>query len=126
MYRYKELENVNLGLLRDAAEKLVLMLSPFVPHICEEMWEGLGFTEPVFNAGWPSFNEEALAKESIEIVVQINGKVKAKLEVPSGLSKEEFEQECLGTDSVKALIDNRTVVKIVAVPGKLINFVVKE
>lgn len=126
MYRYKELENVNLGLLRDAAEKLVLMLSPFVPHICEEMWEGLGFTEPVFNAGWPSFNEEALAKESIEIVVQINGKVKAKLEVPSGLSKEEFEQECLGTDSVKALIDNKTVVKIVAVPGKLINFVVKE
>ncbi len=125
MYRYKELEDVNLGLLRSAAEKLVLLLSPFIPHACEEMWEGLGFTELIYHAQWPSFDEAALVKDSIEIVVQINGKVRAKLEVPSGLSKEEFEKICMDNDTVKDLVKDKAVVKVIAVPRKLLNIVVK-
>ncbi len=125
IYRYKELEDVNLGLLRAAAEKLVLLLSPFTPHLCEELWEGLGFVEPIYHAAWPVYDEKALVKDSIEIVVQINGKVRAKMEVPSGLSKEEFEKTCMEEPSVKALVEGKNVVKVIAVPGKLLNIVVK-
>ena len=125
MYRYKELENVNMGLLRDASEKLVLILSPFVPHICEEMWEGLGFEELVYLAKWPTFDEAALVKDSIEIVVQINGKVKEKMDVPTGLDKKTFEDLCMADEKVKALIAGKNVVKVIAVPGKLLNIVVK-
>ncbi len=125
IYRYKELEDINLGLLRDSIEKLVLIMSPFTPHVCEEMWEGLGFTEPVYRASWPGYDEKALVKDSIEIVVQINGKVRSKLEVPSGLSKEEFEKVCMDDPSVKSLVNGKDVIKIIAVPGKLLNIVVK-
>ena len=125
MYRYKELDNVNMGLLRDATEKLVLLLSPFVPHIAEEMWEGLGKDSYVCKAEWPSYDESALVHDTIEIVAQINGKVREKLEVPNGLSKDELSKLALGNDKVKSLIDGKEVVKVIAVPGKLVNIVIK-
>ncbi len=125
LYRYKELEDVNLGLLRDATAKLVLLLSPFTPHVCEEMWEGLGYTEAIYNAPWPQYDEAALTLDSVEIVVQVNGKVKAKLQVGADLSKEEFQAQCMEAPAVKALTDGKTVVKVIAVPGKLINIVIK-
>ncbi|MCQ2552256.1 MAG: leucine--tRNA ligase [Clostridia bacterium] len=125
LYRYKELEDVNMGLLRDATEKLVLMLSPFVPHIAEEMWEGLGFTESTYHQAWPKYDETQLVKDTVEIVVQLNGKVKAKLDVATGLSKEEFEKTCMDDENVKALLAGKEIVKVIAVPGKLLNVVVK-
>ncbi|MBQ3921457.1 MAG: class I tRNA ligase family protein, partial [Firmicutes bacterium] len=125
MYRYKDLEDVNLGLMADAAEKLVLLLSPFVPHICEEMWEGLGHGSSLYHADWPVCDEGALVKDSVEIVLQVNGKVRDKLEVPAGLGKEEFQEYVMATDNAKALCEGKQVVKIIAVPGKLVNLVVK-
>lgn len=125
MYRYKELEDVNMGLLRDATEKLVLLISPFVPHIAEEMWEGLGFADFVYNEKWPTYDEAAMVKDTVEIVIQINGKVREKLEVPTGLSKDDFEKLCMADDKVKKLVDGKDVVKVIAVPGKLLNIVVK-
>ena len=125
MYRYKDLEDVNLGLMADAAEKLVLLLSPFVPHICEEMWEGLGHGSSLYHADWPVCDEGALVKDSVEIVLQVNGKVRDKLEVPAGLGKEEFQEYVMATDNAKALCEGKQIVKIIAVPGKLVNLVVK-
>ncbi len=125
MYRYKELDDVNMGMLRDATEKLVLVLSPFAPHICEEMWEGLGMEGLIYHAQWPTFDPAALVKDSVEIVVQINGKIREKLDVPSGLSKEDFEKTVLEDASVKALTDGHNIVKVVAVPDKLVNIVIK-
>jgi leucyl-tRNA synthetase len=125
MYRYKELDDVNMGMLRDATEKLVLVLSPFAPHICEEMWEGLGMEGLIYHAKWPTFDPAALVKDSVEIVVQINGKIREKLDVPSGLSKEDFEKTVLEDASVKALTDGHNIVKVVAVPDKLVNIVIK-
>lgn len=125
LYRYKELDDINMGLLRDATEKLVILLSPFTPHICEEMWEGLGNDTEVYFAKWPEYNEAALVKESIEIVVQINGKVKDRLNVSANLSKEDFENECMNNEKVKALIDGKNIVKVISVPDKLLNIVVK-
>ena len=125
MYRYKELDDINLGLLADATEKLVLMLAPFVPHIGEEMWEGIGGEGLVYDAKWPEVDESMLVKDSVEIVVQINGKVREKAEVPAGLDKAGLEETVLAMDSVKALMEGKNVVKVIAVPGKLVNIVVK-
>ena len=125
MYRYKELEDVNLGLLADCADKLVLLLSPFVPHICEEMWQGLSHSESVYLAKWPQCNEAALVKDMQEIVVQINGKVRERMEVPASLDKQAFADYLMEQDQVKALLEGKEVVKIIPVPGKLLNLVVK-
>lgn len=125
MYRYKELEDINLGLLADCADKLVLLLAPFVPHVCEEMWQGLGHGESVYTAKWPQYDESALVKDVQEIVVQINGKVKERIEVPAGMERQEFADYLMEQDKVKALLEGKEVVKIVPVPGKLLNLVVK-
>ncbi|MBO5516668.1 MAG: leucine--tRNA ligase, partial [Firmicutes bacterium] len=125
MYRYKELDDINLGLLADATEKLVLMLAPFVPHIAEEMWEGIGGEGLVYDAKWPEVDESMLVKDTVEIVVQINGKVREKADVPAGLDKAGLEEAVLAMDSVKALMEGKNVVKVIAVPGKHVNIVVK-
>ena len=125
MYRCKQAEAPNHALLREAAEKLVLLLSPFVPHICEEMWEKLGHSSAVYFESWPSYDEDALKLDTVEIVVQINGKVKMKADVDSSLSREALTDQMLEDESVKALIEGKNVVKVIAVPGKLVNIVVK-
>ena len=125
MYRYKELEDINLGLLADATEKLVLMLAPFVPHIGEEMWEGLGYSESLYRHPWPECDESALVKDTEEIVIQVNGKVRDRMDVPSGLSRDDLAAYCTDTEAVKNLTEGKQVVKMIAVPGKLFNIVVK-
>ncbi len=125
MYRYKELDDINLGLLADATDRLVRMLSPFVPHVAEEMWMSLGHKDSVYLASWPGYDPEALVLAAVEVVVQINGKVREHLEVPSGLDKEAFTQTLLSDERVKALLENKEIIKYIAVPDKLINIVVK-
>ena len=125
MYRYKELDDINVGLLLDAAEKTVLMLSCFIPHTAEELWQAMGHEVMAYSTMWPECDESALVKSTIEIVVQINGKLKDKLEVPAEISREELEKIALESEKVKALIEGKTVVKTIAVPGKLVNVVVK-
>ena len=125
MYRYKETEAPNYALMREAAVKLVLVLSPFVPHICEEMWQKLGFEHSLYFEKWPEYDESALVLDTVEIVVQLNGKVKMKADVASGLSREELADIMLADERVKELTAGKNVVKVVAVPGKLVNIVVK-
>ncbi|MCL1810087.1 MAG: leucine--tRNA ligase [Clostridiales bacterium] len=125
LYRYKEKGAVNKGLVRDALNNLVLLLAPMTPHICEEMWEHLGNTEPIYRASWPAYDEEAMIRDEIEIVIQLNGKVKEKLNVPANLEKAEFEREVMENDKVKLLLEGKAVVKTIAVPNKLINIVTK-
>ena len=125
IYRYKEADEVNPGLLGKACKDLILILSPFVPHICEEMWEHIGQLESVSAMKWPEFDEEALVRDSVEIVVQINGKVKEKLMVAASADKDELEKIALESDKIKGLTAGKQVVKVIAVPGRLINIVVK-
>ena len=125
MYRYKETEAPNYALMREAAVKLVLVLSPFVPHICEEMWQKLGFEHSLYFEKWPEYDESALVLDTVEIVVQLNGKVKMKADVASGLSREELADIMLADERVKELTAGKNVVKVIAVPGKLVNIVVK-
>ncbi len=125
MYRYKETEAPNYALMKEAAVKLVLVLSPFVPHICEEMWQKLGFETSLYFEKWPEYDESALVLDTVEIVVQLNGKVKMKADVANGLSREELADIMLADERVKELTAGKNVVKVIAVPGKLVNIVVK-
>ena len=125
LYKYKELEDANQAFMKKAIETLVVILSPFTPHICEEMWEGLGYTDSLHDVAWPAYDEAALVKDTVEIVVQINGKVKEKLHVANGLSRDDLQTEALSDDKVKALIEGKNVVKVIAVPNKLVNIVIK-
>ncbi|NLY70695.1 MAG: leucine--tRNA ligase, partial [Clostridiales bacterium] len=125
LYRYKSLENLNLGLLKHSIKCLVLMLSPFTPHICEEMWEHLGNEQSLYFEKWPEYDEDELVRDEVEIVIQINGKVKERAHVASGLSKEEFLNKVMENERVKALLEGKDIIKTIPVPDKLVNIVVK-
>lgn len=105
-------------------EGFVKLLSPIAPHIAEELWEKLGHTDStIAYEAWPAYDEAKLKDDEIEIVIQINGKVKAKLVVPANTNKDALEQIAMDDDKVKAQIDGKTVRKVIAVPGKLVNIV---
>ena len=124
MYRYKETEHADSGLLKDCADRLVLILAPFVPHLGEEMWQRLGHEQSVYFEKWPDYDEEALVLDTVEIVVQINGKLKHRMHVASDLSREELSEQVLADEAVQELTAGKTVKKVIAVPGKLVNIVV--
>ncbi len=125
LYKYKEGEKVNVPLLKHAIECLVIVLSPFAPHISEEMWEILNHEGSLSEVSWPSYDENALVLDTVEIVVQINGKVKTKMNVKNGLSREEFSEYAMNSEAIKELTAGKDVVKVIAVPGRLLNIVVK-
>lgn len=125
LYKYKELAASNYAIVKDCIENLIVILSPFTPHICEEMWQHLGHDTSVYQEPWPQYDEKALIKDTVEIVVQINGRIKEKLNMPNDLDKNEFEKAAMEDEKVKALVDGLNIVKVVSVPGKLINIVVK-
>ena len=124
MYRYKE-GQVNEGLYGAAVRNLVIMLAPFVPHVTEEIWEHLGYGGSVHDQPWPDYDEKALVKDTVEIVVQITGKIKEKINIAGDSSREEMEKIAVENDKIKALTEGKNIVKIIAVPNKLINIVVK-
>jgi leucyl-tRNA synthetase len=117
------------GLSRSALDQvlpsLVLLLGPFAPYMAEELWEQLGRTGPVFKQTWPAF-DEALEKEDAAVVVlQVNGKVRGHISVPFGTPKEELERLALIDPKTQASISGKQVVKVIVVPDKLVNIVVK-
>ncbi len=124
MYKYKD-GQVNVPLFRFALKQLLLLLAPFTPHVCSEMWEDMAFGGDIYDVAWPEYDEDALQQDTVEIVVQINGKVKAKMDVDANLDREALANQVMESDSVKALLEGKNVVKIIAVPGKLVNVVAK-
>ena len=108
----------------EAARALVVMLAPFAPHVAEELWEMLGGRESVFRQPWPAADAALAAEDSLEIVVQVNGKVRGRLQVPRGTPETELRSRALAEPRVQGWIEGRTVRKLVVVPDKLINIVV--
>ncbi|WMM31109.1 leucine--tRNA ligase [Shouchella clausii] len=105
-------------------EGFVKLLSPVAPHIAEELWEKLGHTDTITYEAWPTYDESLLVENEVEVVVQMNGKVKTKLVINKGASKEEMEAAALADEKVQAAIGEKTIRKVIAVPGKLVNIVV--
>jgi leucyl-tRNA synthetase len=106
---------------RDAIETVILLISPFAPHIAEELWSELGHPESVLRARWPEVNERALERDVIEMVIQVNGKTRDKLHVPASASAESIEADVLALESVQKWLDGKTVRKVIVVPGRLVN-----
>lgn len=128
LYRYKDAtapESYSKPLIGEALRSLIVLLSPIVPHITQEMWESIGNDTALFDTPWPSFDESALVVSEVEIVVQINGKIRDKMTVSADLGREQMEEIAKTSDKVKALIGDKQIVKVIAVPKKLINIVVK-
>ncbi len=124
LYKYKQGE-VNVPLMNDAIEKLILILNPFVPHITEELWNDLGHEDRVYQQNWPEFDPAALELETVEIIVQVNGKLKDKMAFEKNAEKSAIEEAALASERVQDAIAGKSVVKSIVVPNKLINFVVK-
>ncbi|MCA5013886.1 MULTISPECIES: leucine--tRNA ligase [unclassified Enterococcus] len=104
-------------------EGFVQLLAPIAPHIGEELWAILGNEESLTNAPWPTYDEAALIEDEVEVVFQVNGKVRAKLNVPRGMSKEELEEKALAAEEIQSFIEGKTVRKVIVVPEKLVNIV---
>ncbi|HET7580028.1 MAG TPA: leucine--tRNA ligase [Bacillales bacterium] len=104
-------------------EGFVKLLSPVAPHLAEELWGKLGHAETITYEPWPTYEEEKLTESEIEVVIQINGKVRSKLKVPKDISKEDMEQTAMADDKIQENISGKTVRKVIVVPGKLVNIV---
>lgn len=127
LYAYKEAaKEPNAGLVYEAISDLIKMMSPFVPHITEELWRGaIDANSSVHEQSWPEFDEEALKVDNVEIVLQVNGKVRGRLTVPAEATKEELEKFAMADANVQAHIGDATVRKVICVPGRLVNIVAK-
>ena len=108
---------------QEALEAAVLLLSPITPHASHSLWQALGHDEAALNAAWPQVDESALVKDSLELVVQVNGKVRAKLEVPANADKDTVESLARAEPNVQKFTDGKTIRKVIVVPGKLVNIV---
>ncbi|MBQ3451404.1 MAG: class I tRNA ligase family protein, partial [Selenomonadaceae bacterium] len=115
---------INPSLARELAKDLLLMLAPFVPHISAELWSKF-FDGDVHKQSWPTFDAEAIVEEEIEIVLQINGKVRDHVKIPVGLNKNDLEKLAPTLPRFDELTTGKKIIKVIAVPNKLINIVVK-
>jgi len=122
---YKPVNPVDWDLLREAVDVLLLCLSPFCPHISEELWSRLGNDEIIARTSWPEVDEESLVQDKVTIVVQINGKVREKLDLPAGLSGEDLEKQVMESPAIVKRIQGKEIIKKIIVPERLVNLVVK-
>ncbi len=126
LYKYKQSgETINLPLMEKAVDTMTLLLSPFAPHISEEMWEALGHEKRLYETSWPQVDESALVQDEVTIIVQVNGKLKDKTVLPKSITEEMMKEEVTKLEKVREALDGKTIVKTIVIPGKLVNFVVR-
>lgn len=111
--------------LRQAFDIFIRLLSPFAPHLGEELWEKMGNESSVFESDWPEYSEELIKKEEITIVIQVDGKLRSDIQVPPNSEKEFVEQKALGDSKISKRLEDRDITKTIYVEDKLINFVTK-
>ncbi|MGC9045966.1 MAG: leucine--tRNA ligase [Thermodesulfovibrio aggregans] len=125
VYNYEPKTDEDRKVFKFALKNFLLLLSPFAPHIAEELWHEMGEKGFILNESWPSYDEELAKEQMIELVVQINGKVRSKIMIPQGLSDEEVVKIALDDEKVKQWINGKEILKVIPVKGKLVNIVVK-
>jgi len=126
IYKFAESNNneIDNAVISEALSVVVVVLSPVTPHICHELWQHLGHEEAVIDATWPQVDKSALSRSSVLIVLQVNGKLRAKLEVDKDIDQKSLEHLALTHDSVQKYISAGEVKKVIVVPGRLVNIVV--
>jgi leucyl-tRNA synthetase len=113
------------SLLAEAVDTLVRLLAPFAPHLAEELWEQLGHRESVFRASWPVAEPAALEREAVQVVVQVDGRVRTRLVVPPEIAEDRLRTEALADEKVRPWLKAREVARVVVVPGRLVNIVTR-
>jgi leucyl-tRNA synthetase len=124
-----ELHKLEAGLsaacVREVCETVTLLLAPFAPYTSQELWTELGHDHPVFREHWPNFDAKLAKEDLIEIPVQVNGKLRGHIRVALGTGKEELERLALANEKVKPFLEGKQIVKIVVVPDRLVNIVIR-
>ena len=118
-------KDANPAVLKRVLEMLTLMLAPITPHLSEELWEMLGNSGGLTGVRWPEYREDLAREEQHEVIVQINGKLRGKFLVDDGLGEEQYKQRALADPRVAQMVDGKSVLKVIVVPKKLINIVVR-
>ena len=126
IFAYKNSDNHKnyQAVLKSAVESAILLLSPIVPHICEELWTTLGNKPGIINESWPEYRKDALEKENFLIVIQVNGKLRSRIEIPVDMPDEEIKEKALADEKVLKFTDGKTIRKVILVKKKLVNIVV--
>ena len=126
LYKLKAEDNFsNRDTWKFAIESLLQLLSPFAPHIADELWEQMGHDESIHLSSWPKFDDKYLISDQVTVVVQVNGKLRAQLELPAEVNEEAVTKAATENEKVKAQIEGKTIIKSIYIPGKVINLVVK-
>lgn len=127
MYKFADAhESIEATLKTEVIRNLLIVLAPFVPHITEELWQTVGAKEKsVYDAPWPSVDPEALVVDTVEMAVQVNGKVRATIEVSTSIAADEIEREAMNVPAVQKFLEGKTVVKCIVIPKRIVNIVVK-
>ncbi|MBR6756828.1 MAG: leucine--tRNA ligase [Peptococcaceae bacterium] len=123
MYQYREQGN-NEQVMAEAIETLILLMAPFTPHVTEELWQGMGHTDSVHHQTWPTVDEKALIAEETTVVIQINGKVRDKINLPMNMDSKEVENLVLALPKISEQLTGKDIKKVVVIPNKLVNIVV--
>jgi len=121
--RFDDETQQGAAVMREAIESIVLLLSPIVPHITQQLWHELGHDELLVDIKWPVCDESALLRDEIELVVQVNGKLRSKINVAANADKETIEAAALADEKIMTNIEGKTVRKVIVVPGRLVNIV---
>lgn len=119
----READAAGAAALREALETTVRLIAPFAPHIAEELWSRLGHAETVFRSGWPVYDEDAATEDEVELVVQVNGKVRAKVTAPRDADETAVREQALAEPRVAAFVAGKTVRKVIVVPNRIVNIV---
>jgi len=122
--RFDDDSDAGRAVEHEALEAVVLMLSPMTPHICHALWKELGHETALIDRSWPEFDEAALELDMIELVVQVNGKLRGRIAVPADASKDDIEKLAIADDNAQRFIDGKAIRKVIVVPGRLVNIVV--
>ncbi len=121
--RFEDSSDAGRAVMQEALELVVLMLAPIIPHAAERLWHRLGYRETVLDAGWPAVDEGALEQDTIEMVVQVNGKVRSRIQVPAEAERDAVETAALADANVARFVGDNPVRKVIVVPGRLVNVV---
>jgi leucyl-tRNA synthetase len=121
---YANEEQLTPGVLRETLLKMTLLLAPFAPHMAEDLWAELGQKGPLLRVAWPEANPALAREDEVEVVLQVNGKVRSKLAAPKGMERAELEQMARGDERIIGHLNGKTIRKVIVVPDKLVNFVV--
>ena len=116
-------DEISRRVVRESLETVVVLLSPFVPHFSEELWEALGNRDSIIKTRWPEYDPEAVLEEEILIVIQVNGRVRDRMTLPVSYGEEEVKTWALRSDRIRKLVEGKEIKRVILVPKKLVNIV---